>query len=79
MNKIVDLAKQKTPTGYQLAYVDDGVVTYSKKEESGYYSSISCSLEQLENGDLEYMVQQGLTLSEESIKKIQRKYRLNNK
>ena len=69
MDKIVDLAKQKTPTGYKLAYVDDGK----------YYTSISCSLEQLENGDLEYMVQQGLTLSEESIKKIQRKYRLNNK
>jgi len=69
MDKIVDLAKQKTPTGYQLAYVDDGK----------YYTSISCSLEQLENGDLEYMVQQGLTLSEESIKKIQRKYRLSNK
>ena len=78
MDKIVDLAKQKTPTGYQLAYVDDGVVTYCKKDGK-YYSSISCSLEQLENGDLEYMIQQGLTLSEESIKKIQRKYRLNNK
>ena len=78
MNKLVDLAKQKTPTGYQLAYVDDGVVTYSKKDGK-YYTSISCSLEQLENGDLEYMTEHGLTLSEESIKKIQRKYRLSNK
>ena len=58
--------------GYSRFMTCGGLNYFSKKEEKGY-SQIVCTDEQLTNKDIEYMTENGMTLSKEMIAKIKRK------
>lgn len=52
-----------------------GVHSFQKKSDDGYkWELIQCTEEQLTNGDIEFMTQNGLTLSKEKQKQAHKKY-----
>ena len=59
--------------GYQWAFTTKGIYTFHRKEAKGY-SVIQCEEAQLSNGDLEFMIEHGMTLSPDRIRKAQKNY-----
>lgn len=68
--------RQLKPNGYSWTHFRDGIYYFSRKEQTGY-SQICCSEEQLTNGDLEFMAENGYTLSNKRVNAIKAKYRKN--
>lgn len=56
----LNLLRGKKLNGYEWIYFEDGLHFFSKKLETGY-SSIACNQEDLNNGNIEYMAEKGLT------------------
>jgi hypothetical protein len=59
--------------GYQWAFTTKGIHSFHRKEPQGY-SVIECEEAQLSNGDLEFMIEHGMTLSPDRIRKAQKNY-----
>ncbi len=66
----------KSVNGYEYFAHDKGIYSFYKRDEKGYIT-IECSKEQLSNGDIEFMTENGMTLGKERIKKTQRKFEIN--
>lgn len=59
--------------GYQWAFTTKGIHSFHRKETRGY-SVIECEEAQLTNGDLEFMIEHGMTLSPDRIRKAQKAF-----
>lgn len=64
----------KTSNGYVWRFFEGGIHTFTRKEDRGF-SIIRCSTEQIENGDIDYMTEHGLTLGRKEQIAIRAKYR----
>lgn len=64
-------------SGFEWAYFDKGIHTFSKKIASGYVK-IECSEEQLTNGDIEFMAESNITIGVELKRKIQNRWKRAN-
>ncbi len=60
--------------GFELYYKHKGIAYFMKKE-NGKYAKIRCTFEQLENGDIEFMTEHGLTLSDKAVREHKRKFK----
>lgn len=58
---------------------DDGVHQFQKGDYRAGFTCMYVTEECLSNGNAEYMIQHGLTLSDEKVSELQRKYRRKNK
>ena len=72
-----DLHKSKDLNGFNWWGFIEGVHYFSKQEDVGF-AEICCSEEQLDNGDIEFMCENGLTLSDERRRRIEKEYIKNN-
>ena len=59
-----------TFNGYSWCMFNKGIHTFSKKVAGGY-ASVECSEEQLTNGDIEFMTENGITIDHELKSNIQ--------
>lgn len=67
-----------TVNGYQRYLIMDGIHYFQRREPDGRFARIMCEEEQLKNGDIEFMTENGLTLSEERKKKYIKKRKKQN-
>jgi hypothetical protein len=59
--------------GYTCFCHSHGIYSFKKKDNGGYWE-IECTEEQLSNGDIEFMTENGITLSAERKRNEVRKY-----
>lgn len=71
--------KKIAHNGYSWGGFIDGIHYFQRTEKDGFYSHVAVEPAQLKNGDLKYFCQHGLTLSDERIKAVEKKYRKQNK
>lgn len=55
--------------GYSRFCISDGIHSFQHREPGGKIALIECETEQLQNGDIEFMTEHGITLSEERKRK----------
>lgn len=67
------LHETKNLNGFRWWGFIDGIHNFSNKEVDGWIN-IECTDDNIENGDIEFMCEKGLTLSSKSVEKIQKKY-----
>lgn len=62
-----------TINGYSRYDIDCNIHSF-RKQDGERFAVIECTTEQLKNGDVEYMIANGLTLSASRIRAEKRKY-----
>ena len=59
--------------GYSRYDIDCNIHSF-RKQDGERFAVIECTTEQLKNGDIEFMIERGLTLSASRIRAEKRKY-----
>ena len=59
--------------GFTWSWRSQGICHFTKKTDEGYLL-LRCTIDQLHNGDFEYMAHNGLSLSKEECKKRMKMY-----
>ncbi len=65
--------QQLTINGYSRFNIESGIHSFMKKQGESY-SVIECTTEQLNNGDIQFMTEHGLTLSASRKRAEKKKY-----